>query len=138
MDIKSVFSKITSAVGTYVFPWVKSIAVQLVVEAEKSMPGKTGKEKRAWVVQKIDDMIKLPLVLEFIDGPVAGVIVDAVCDKLNLLTDHQIAAVDASTPIAAATVAAVTDASAEAIVAAKAVATSVDDRIKALAAKIKS
>lgn len=57
--------------------------------AESAMKGKTGAEKRAAVVAKLDEWIKLPFWLEFIDGPVLGFLVDKVCNAMNILTDHK-------------------------------------------------
>lgn len=56
--------------------------------AEENMKGRSGAEKRAAVVAKLDEWIKLPFWLEMIDGPVLGFIVDRVCNALNILTDH--------------------------------------------------
>lgn len=56
--------------------------------AESEMKGKTGAEKRAAVVSKIDDWIVLPFWLEFLDGPVIGFLIDKICNALNILTDH--------------------------------------------------
>lgn len=56
--------------------------------AEENMKGRSGAEKRAAVVAKLDEWIKLPFWLEMIDGPVLGFIVDRVCNAMNILTDH--------------------------------------------------
>lgn len=63
-------------------------AVDRVLGAEKSMSGKSGKEKRAAVVSMLEKMIPLPQKLEGIDDALIGVVVDWVCDTMNWLTDY--------------------------------------------------
>jgi len=67
---------------------VASWAVDRVLGAERSMPEKSGAEKRAAVVSFLDAMIPLPQKLEGIDDAVIGWVVDWVCEKLNWLTDY--------------------------------------------------
>ena len=62
--------------------------VENVLWAEKELHGKTGKEKRAVIVAKLDDLVRLPFWLEWADGPLIGWLVDLTCEKLNWLTDH--------------------------------------------------
>lgn len=62
--------------------------LQLVIQAEEKLPGKTGAEKKAYVVNKLDAMVKLPWYLEPFDGPAFSLLVDLVCDKLNILLGH--------------------------------------------------
>ena len=54
---------------------IKAKIIDCVLWAEKELKDKTGAEKKAAVIQKIDDM----LVSYFID---------AVCTKLNAITQH--------------------------------------------------
>lgn len=68
---------------------MKKAAVEMIITAEKTLPGATGKEKRKFVVDRLDAMLTLPWFLEALDGPALGVLVDLICDKLNLLTDHE-------------------------------------------------
>lgn len=68
---------------------LKKMAVELIVKAESDLPGATGAAKRAFVVEKLDALVALPWYLEALDGPLFGVLVDVICDKLNLLTDHE-------------------------------------------------
>lgn len=67
---------------------LKLWVLQMVMEAETTIPGGTGMEKRAYVVKHLDDMVKLPWYLEPFDGPAFGLLVDLACDKLNLLVGH--------------------------------------------------
>lgn len=87
--MKEWFAKFFAGMAESLRVW----AVQLVVDAEKSLPGATAAEKRAWVVSRLDDMVKLPWYAEPFDGPAFGMLVDLVCGKLNLLTDHKLEAV---------------------------------------------
>lgn len=66
---------------------IKKWVVEKVLWAEKELRGKTGAEKRAAVVAKLDELIVLPFWLEWADGPLIGWLVDLVCAKLNWLTD---------------------------------------------------
>ena len=63
-------------------------AIDRVLGAEKTMPGKSGAEKRAAVVSMLESMIPLPEKLEWLDDWAIGWLVDAVCEKLNWLTDY--------------------------------------------------
>ena len=69
---------------------VKKWVLEQVVWAEKNLKGKTGAEKRAAVVAKVDDMLALPWWLEWADGPVIGWLVDAACERLNWLTERML------------------------------------------------
>ena len=73
------------------FSEFKKWVIERVLWAETEMADKTGPERRAYIVQRLDDLIKLPFWLEWADGMVIGWIVDRACDKLNWLTDHDIA-----------------------------------------------
>ncbi len=68
---------------------IKLWAVEQALWAEKNMKGKTGKEKRDAVIQKLDDMIKLPPLLEPFDGPIIGFFVDLAVSKLNAVIGHK-------------------------------------------------
>lgn len=67
---------------------IKKWVIEQVVWAEREMKGRSGKEKKAIVVSKIDDIIKLPWWLEWADGPLISWLVDLACEKLNWLTDR--------------------------------------------------
>jgi lysozyme family protein len=74
--------------------YVRERAAALVKEAEMTIPGASGPEKRRWVVNKLDETISLPKVLDDvfdIDGLFLARVVDAVCDHWNLLTGGDIA-----------------------------------------------
>ncbi|MDO5114590.1 MAG: hypothetical protein Q4D58_00695 [Synergistaceae bacterium] len=67
---------------------LKLWAVQLVMDAERGIPGASGEDKRRYVVARLDDMVRLPWYLEPFDGPLFGLLADMVCDKLNLVLGH--------------------------------------------------
>ena len=69
-------------------------AVDKVLGAEKTMSGKSGKEKRAAVVSMLEKMIPLPQKLEGIDDVIIGAVVDWVCDTMNWLTDYDFSKVE--------------------------------------------
>ena len=68
---------------------IKKWAIEQVLWAEKELRGKTGAEKRAAVVAKLDDMIKLPNRLEWVDDIILGIIVDSACKVLNDFAGHK-------------------------------------------------
>lgn len=59
-------------------------AVQLV---EKEFKGKSGEEKREAAIHIMDDLIKLPLYLEWADNVLIGWLVDLAVEKLNFFSD---------------------------------------------------
>lgn len=132
MSVKELFAKFTSGMVSSIKVWV----VQLIIDTEKNIPGAAGAEKRKYVIQRLDDMVKLPWYLEPFDGPAFGILVDLACDKLNLLCGHDWGNVSL-TPEQITKVAAIVDApkeEAEKVVSAAAATenVSVDDRIEAL------
>lgn len=66
---------------------IKKWVIDNVLWAERELKGKSGAEKRAIVVQRLDDLIPLPFYLEWADGPLIGWLVDLACKKLNSLSD---------------------------------------------------
>ena len=66
----------------------KQKIVEQVIWAEKELKGKTGSEKKAAVVKRLDDLIKLPAYLEWVDDMIISYLVDQACEKLNALTAH--------------------------------------------------
>lgn len=70
---------------------IKAWAIEQVLWAEKNLQGKSGAEKKAAVVKKLDDLIVLPSYLEWIDDIIIGKLVDIVCEKLNVFSEHNIA-----------------------------------------------
>lgn len=66
----------------------KEWIIEQVLWAERTLKGKSGAEKRAAVVQKLDDMVVLPIWLEPFDGPIFGVCVDLACSMLNDMYGH--------------------------------------------------
>lgn len=67
---------------------IKEWVMEQVFWAEKNLRGKSGAEKRAAVVQKLDDMIKLPWWAEWADDLVIGRLVDAACALVNDVYGH--------------------------------------------------
>ena len=72
----------------------KKEIVEQVIWAEKNLLGKSGADKKAAVVKRIDDLIKLPPYLEWIDGMIISYLVDQACEKLNAMTAHSFKDVD--------------------------------------------
>ncbi len=70
------------------FDNLKKWVVEQVLWAEQNMKGKTGKEKRQAVVDKLDALIPLPWFLEWMDGPLIGWLVDKCCALLNAEAGH--------------------------------------------------
>ncbi len=70
------------------FDKLKAFALEQVLWAEKNLKGKSGAEKKAAVVKKLDDLITLPAYLEWADDMVISYLVDSVCEKLNMLEGH--------------------------------------------------
>ena len=70
------------------FDDVKRTIVEQVIWTEKELVGKSGSEKKAAVIKKLDDLIKLPVALEWVDDMVLSYLVDQACEKLNTLTAH--------------------------------------------------
>ena len=68
---------------------IKKWAIEQVIWAERELKGKTGAEKREAVVAKLDDMIKLPNRLEWVDDIILGIIVDSACKVLNDFAGHK-------------------------------------------------
>jgi len=66
----------------------KKKIIEQVIWAETELHGKTGSEKKAAVVKKLDEMIKLPTCLEWADDMILSYLVDQACEKLNELTSH--------------------------------------------------
>ena len=67
---------------------IKAWTIEQVLWAEKNLQGKSGAEKKAAVIKKLDDLIVLPSYLEWLDDMILSWLVDTVCEKLNALTDH--------------------------------------------------
>ena len=67
---------------------IKAWVIEQVLWAEKNLKGKSGAEKKAAVVQKLDELIKLPFYLEWVDDMIISYLVDSVCSKLNEITQH--------------------------------------------------
>lgn len=129
-DIKNWLAKLATGMVSSLKIWV----VQQILEAEQAVPGKNGEEKRTHVVQRLDDMVKLPWYMEPFDGPAFGILVDLACDKLNMLCGHDWTKVTL-TPEQITKVAAVVDVpkeEAEKVVSAATASATIDDRIEAL------
>ena len=72
----------------------KQWVIQQVIWAEKELKDKSGAERKAAVVRKIDDMLILPWWAEWADEFVIGYLVDLVCEKLNMFTTREIGQVE--------------------------------------------
>jgi hypothetical protein len=65
---------------------IKQKIIEQVLWAENTLRGKTGAEKKEAVLKRIDEMIKLPGYLEWVDDMVISYLIDMVCKQLNDLT----------------------------------------------------
>ena len=61
--------------------------IEQVVWAERELRGKTGAEKKAIVVKKLDDLIVLPAALEWMDDILISYLVDLACNMFNSIDD---------------------------------------------------
>lgn len=111
---------------------MKTWVLEQVVWAEKNLKGKTGAEKRAAVVAKVDEMLALPWWAEWADGFVIGWMVDKICERLNWLTDWKFDDVDL-TPERTEALTAVMDAPLVEVKAAAGEQKSLDERLAELA-----
>ena len=68
---------------------IKKWAIEQVLWAERNLSGKTGAEKKAVVVKKLDELITLPFYLEWVDDVILGLLVDKTCDALNNFAGHK-------------------------------------------------
>ena len=67
---------------------IKAWVLEQVLWAETNLKGKSGADKKAAVIKRLDDLIVLPFYLEWLDDKIIAWLVDAVCDKLNEVTSH--------------------------------------------------
>lgn len=111
---------------------MKTWVLEQVVWAEKNLKGKSGTEKRAAVVAKVDEMLLLPWWAEWADGFVIGWMVDKICERLNWLTDWKFDDVDL-TPERTEALTAVMDAPLVEVKAAAEEQKSLDERLAELA-----
>lgn len=100
------------SVFTEKFNRVKVWVAEKVRWAEAEMRGKSGKEKRAAVVKKLDELIELPFYVDWVSDIFIGLLVDHVCNALNLLTDGDW---DKAANISSEEIAAVAEASEESL-----------------------
>lgn len=111
----------------------KRMAVEYVIWAETELKGKTGAEKKAAVIKKLDDMITLPGWLEWLDDILIGLFIDKLCTVLNLLTGKDFAGL-LLTRQEAETIVETADSNPEAASTAK--GTTIQDKIASLAGTV--
>lgn len=111
---------------------MKTWVLEQVVWAEKNLKGKSGAEKRAAVVAKVDEMLVLPWWAEWADSFVISWMIDKICERLNWLTDWKFDDVDL-TPERTEKLTAVMDAPLVEVKAVAGEAKSLDERLAALA-----
>ena len=70
------------------FTQIKMWTIEQVLWAEKTLKGKSGNEKKAEVIKKLDELIVLPSYLEWVDDLILSWLIDKVCEKLNFITGH--------------------------------------------------
>ena len=68
---------------------IKKWVIEQILWAERELHGKTGAEKRAAVVKKLDDLIQLPCYLEWVDDIMLGVLVDNAVKVMNNYAGHK-------------------------------------------------
>ena len=69
---------------------IKKWTIEQVIWAEKELRGKSGAEKKAAVIKKLDDLIKLPAYLEWVDDVVLSWLIDEACKRLNEFSGHKL------------------------------------------------
>ena len=67
---------------------IKRWVIEKVLWAENNLQGKSGAEKKAAVIKKLDEMITLPSYLEWVDDMVLSYLVNQACEELNKITAH--------------------------------------------------
>ena len=67
---------------------IKAWVLKEVVWGEQELKGKTGAEKKAIVVKRLDDLIILPVWLEWVDDMALPWLVDMTCNMLNDMYGH--------------------------------------------------
>ena len=65
------------------FKRIVNDVIEQVVWAERELRGKSGAEKKAIVVKKLDDLIVLPAALEWVDDILINHLVDLACNMFN-------------------------------------------------------
>ncbi len=65
------------------FKGIVNDVIEQVVWAERELRGKSGAEKKAIVVKKIDELIVLPAALEWVDDILINYLVDLACNMFN-------------------------------------------------------
>ena len=76
-----------SKMFTNIIEKINKNVIEQVAWAEQELKGKSGIEKRAAVVKKLDDMIVLPASLEWVDDIIIGYLVDKACEMYNLFKE---------------------------------------------------
>ena len=69
------------------FKGIVNDVIEQVVWAERELRGKSGAEKKAIVVKKIDDLIVLPAALEWVDDILISYLVDCACNMFNSIDE---------------------------------------------------
>ena len=69
------------------FKGIVNNVIEQVVWAERELRGKSGTEKKAIVVKKIDDLIVLPAALEWVDDILINHLVDLACNMFNSIDE---------------------------------------------------
>lgn len=112
---------------------IKAKVVEVVLFVEKEFSGKTGPEKKAAAVKLIDDFIKLPAYLEWVDNIVIGWLIDLAVEKCNWARNFKFDAESVPEIDVDKVAASLTASTADMEVAAKkAASNSVEDRLAAL------
>ncbi len=76
------------------FDQLKTWTIEQIIWAEKNLKDKSGAEKKAAVIKKLDDLIVLPFYLEWMDDKIIAWLIDAICEKLNNAVGHNFEKID--------------------------------------------
>lgn len=69
------------------FKGIVNDVIEQVVWAERELRGKSGAEKKAIVIKKLDDLIVLPAALEWVDDILISHLVDLACNMFNSIDE---------------------------------------------------
>ena len=69
------------------FKGIVNDVIEQVVWAERELRDKSGAEKKAIVVKKLDDLIVLPAALEWVDDILISYLVDLACNMFNSIDE---------------------------------------------------
>lgn len=78
---------------------LKEWTLEQILWAEKNLKDKDGPAKKKAVLAKLDELIKLPCYLEWMDDLVISWLIDKTCKYLNEITAHNFSGLTADTSL---------------------------------------